>query len=298
MSSSTASNFSNSTNLPDLHDYVKIGNILDSEVVEIEGNIYKLFNGNSLMYVNGKWKLLIDIEPENIKFYKKDFGVLNPYLMVQILINVPDVEFKHLCVTNSEISNICSGKMTDEMKQKHGDLTKDVYEGRSKKWISPDIIEFGKRNLSWRDFYNKYMQSKAFVDGIVEGNTVLEVVEELVDNDDLIGFIYFTEDTDNYFTGSELDKIIIYNRMDMLKYVLGRQPDALTQYHADTATYTYQPEMIQFLAEMGLLPNQDAVDHLGEILATDHYLSDDKRAQIQESLNFLASLTPPLLPQN
>ena len=44
-------------------DYVKIDNLIDSQIIDIKNNILILFNGNRLKWNDNKWTLEIDLMP-------------------------------------------------------------------------------------------------------------------------------------------------------------------------------------------------------------------------------------------
>ena len=62
---------------PQVGDRIKIRNLIDSDIVEISENIYKLENGNLIMLKENKWFILVDVKPTDIEIYKKDYELSN-----------------------------------------------------------------------------------------------------------------------------------------------------------------------------------------------------------------------------
>lgn len=278
---------------PEIGDYVKIGKFINSEIIDINGNVVTLYDGHSLKWNGINWELVL--KSEEISFYQYDVGSLPLYPMLNILINADEEKFKLLCMTNSELNDICKGNLTKEFISKYGNLTEELYEGRVRNYVPAEIITYAKPQYStWREFYTAYKDADntlhLYTDDDVNDE---ETLQKIFNYGNFLHFLIFANETnfDDYESYKNL--FISSNDPIILKYVLDKNPNIqFDREYADYAASIMQYESAKFLASLDppVLPNQTLINDLAR------YPPENKRAQ--KMLNFYASLNPPLLPTN
>ena len=279
---------SSSDRRPQVSDYVKIGNIVDSEIIDISNNIITLQDGRKLLYNTEMNSWMLTVKSSEVTFYEYNVGDISVYPMINILVNAEHKDFQALCSTNRAMRNICSGKGSAELIKKYGsNLTEEMYHNRVKKWIHPDIIEFRDTKKSWKEFYEQYIKSKNILNEREHLNDA-DLMEDIMVNGNIIELILFTLESNYIFDYDELEATILNNHVKMMKYILKRQPNIIIpQELINDSTMYGNLSMAKFFASMTppRLPSQDAVN----------MAKQNRHTQI---LEFLATLNPSLLPTN
>ncbi len=295
--SSTSSNSNTSTQKPEVGDNVKINTVINSEIIEIENGIVSLFDGRKLIWNDEFSTWTLTIQSKDVSFYHNNVGVLPIHAMMQVLINADEEKFKLLCSTNHALRDICTGNLTQEFITKNGNLTKELYAERVKKFVDPDIIEFADPKLSWKQFYEAYIKAKESINNKnpyaneILINNILEKV--ILSENDIITLMIFakfivTNNVISYLYGEIISRFIYENMVNGLKYLFKIQPNLhLYQDQSDKATIDNSLDVVKFFASLNppLLPNQNAINYA------------DRHGH-EDILDFLASLDPPLLPTN
>lgn len=278
---------------PEIGDYVKIGKFINSEIIDINGNVVTLYDGHSLKWNDINWELVL--KSEEISFYQYDVGSLPLYPMLNILINADEEKFKLLCMTNSELNDICKGNLTKEFISKYGNLTEELYEGRVRNYVPAEIITYAKPQYStWREFYTAYKDADNTLHLYIS-NDDEESLQNIFDNGNLLHFLIFFKETN--FNDYDYDNykylFLSHGNPIILKYILDKDPNIqFTEEHADYTVGQKNLDAAKFLASLDppVYPSQIAINDLAR------YPPENKKAQ--KMLNFYASLNPPLLPTN
>lgn len=89
----------------------------------------------------------------------EQFSELPQYLKYEVLIKSSIQDFPNLCRINKEISEICSGNLSESTKSLYGDqITEILYRDRSEKYFDDEVINFKEPDMSWRKFYNRILK--------------------------------------------------------------------------------------------------------------------------------------------
>ncbi len=158
--------------ISDKIEIIYLGNKFLTETITIEPNKVKLkILNNDLNTVNQEtkvtflarnssdsaWKLPNGDIPNSIKIIKEKvnfpFEQLPLFPQLEILVQSDPTTFPKICQSNKYYNDICNGKLIDN----HGDLSHYLYEKRSNRWFTEDIIQFKPIEMTWKEFYERIM---------------------------------------------------------------------------------------------------------------------------------------------
>lgn len=256
----------------EIGDTIEIPGFVDSEVIDIFGNIYQLRDGNQIMNNNGEWKLLVNIGLNKLRVRKGNENT--PILpLVELLKVAEEPEFRKLCSTNYMLNKICSNKLTNEEKSKYGNLTEEMYEERCKNFIEKDFIEYRNPNLTWKQFYDQYiMFLKDYPDFQTEYNR--NIVYGYYDQREIEEFIIKSLDDYNIF--------LFISIIQTFRRYINRFGYSDIFYHAMNHENI---NFLKFLTKNNILPDQNDLNFA-------------KYHGKTKVLEYYASLNPPILPTN
>jgi hypothetical protein len=159
----------------------------------------------------------------------------------ELLIRLPDKDFKALCSSSKKFYSYCN----------RVPISESIYHERCLYWFDNDLLQFKEVNMTWKEFYNRLqsflINEKSYVWYIFHDN-LMELKLSYKINPFPITY------NDIYFAS-------YHNSFSVLKWLISLNPDiVLDQLISHVAARNGNLDIVKFLADLSILPDQIGVD--------------------------------------
>ena len=223
-----------------------------------------------------------------------NYSDLSIFEQALVLEQLPHDEFKKLCMTNKEISAICSGVGGNKFTQK-------LYQERSKNFFSRGVLSFKPTEMSWKEFYDRVYDFNLRLEKSKNHNYF---IKELMREGKLMEMKLLKIITNIIPDGIEISNMLgtgrIKNKIEILKWL---KDIGIIETNMMSAVLLGEYEVVKWMIEQGGMPDagvlgnavsQNRIDML-DLFASYGFFPDQwgsNKAKTSEMLNWLQNHQP------
>lgn len=184
----------------------------------------------------------------------------------ELLIRLPDKDFRSICCINKEFHSYANQKPNSE----------ELFEERSLYWFDNELLQFREENIPWREFYNRTFK-------ILNNHLAINILIRTIE---LMELKILHKLNRVILTRTHANIAVMRRNVDIIKWLSELSPSILPDDLAISVSYIDgHLDVLKCLANLNppILPTQNRINLL---VKYNHF----------EAVKWFASRSPPLLP--